>query len=60
MFAQAAEQIHAHEPFTVDILYGDSEGGQRVITRFALFPGRDETWLAAVSHHWNLDRSDPR
>jgi hypothetical protein len=60
MFARARRTILDREPFTVDLLYGDSEGGQRVITRFSMLPGKDQSWLAAVSHHWNLDRADPR
>jgi hypothetical protein len=57
--------ISESEPVTVDILYGDHEGGQRTITRFYL-PSRehsgDEPWLrlCSVSRHWNLDREDPR
>jgi hypothetical protein len=51
---------------TVDILYGDHEGGQRTITRFSLAPrgqaGEEEDWrwLCSTSRHWNLDRADPR
>ncbi len=46
--------------FTIDILYGDGEGGQRVISRFAVIPAGEDQWLASVSRHWNLDRDDPR
>jgi hypothetical protein len=59
-FAEAARAIRAREYLTVDILYGDAEGGQRMISRFSLIPVGDEEWLAAVSRHWNLDRPDPR
>ena len=45
---------------TVDILYGDHEGGQRVVTRFGLQPRQDEGWLISVNRHWNIDRPDPR
>jgi hypothetical protein len=48
------------ERLTIDILYGDREGGQRMISRFGLIPVGDGQWLTAVSHHWNLDRPDPR
>ena len=41
-------------------LYGDHEGGQRTITRFAMLPRDDGGWIAVVSRHWNLDRTDPR
>jgi hypothetical protein len=57
----ALEAIKAREPVTVDLLYGDFEGGQRVITRFVLRPaGHDETWISSATHHWNVDRPDPR
>ena len=59
-FQSTAEVINARQPFTIDLLYGDGEGGQRMITRFSLLPGRDDEWITAVSHHWNLDRPDPR
>ena len=45
---------------TIEILYGDGEGGQRVISRFAVLPAGDDQWLVSVSKHWNLDREDPR
>jgi hypothetical protein len=45
---------------TVDLLYGDYEGGQRVISRFLMRPGREDTWLLSVTRHWNVDRPDPR
>ena len=37
----------------MDILYGDHEGGQRTMTRFALLPRDDGVWLAAAGRHWN-------
>jgi hypothetical protein len=58
--ADAAKMITNRQPFTIDLQYGDFEGGQRMITRFTLLPGRDDRWLSAVSHHWNMDRSEPR
>jgi hypothetical protein len=54
------DAVKRHESLTIDILYGDGEGGQRVITRFALVPIGDDEWLSSVSRHWNLDREDPR
>ena len=54
------EAIKQHQSLTVDMLYGDAEGGQRVITRFALIPIGEDDWLTSVSRHWNLDRDDPR
>ncbi len=58
--------IEAGKGVTVDILYGDHEGGQRTITRFFITPraqvADEEPWLwrCSTSRHWNLDRADPR
>jgi len=59
-FAEAAESVRAHQAMTVDVLYGDHEGGQRTITRFGFMPRGDEDWLLAGARHWNVDRDDPR
>ncbi len=55
-----AEAVKNRESLTVSMLYGDGEGGQRVITRFAVIPAGDSDWLTSASRHWNLDRDDPR
>ena len=55
-----AEAVKNRESLTVSMLYGDGEGGQRVITRFAVVPAGDSDWLTSASRHWNLDRDDPR
>jgi hypothetical protein len=48
------------QPFGVDLLYTDLEGGQRTITRFAVRPKREGSgWITVASRHWNLDRPDP-
>jgi hypothetical protein len=52
--------ITNREIVTVEVLYGDGEGGQRVVSRFAVIPAGDDAWLVSVSKHWNLDRDDPR
>ena len=59
-FATASEAITNRKMMTIDLLYGDHEGGQRTISRFALIPAGEDQWLATVSRHWNLDRADPR
>ena len=59
-FAGAREALCGRRHSTVDLLYGDAEGGQRVISRFAIIPIGDDRWLATVSRHWNIDRPDPR
>ena len=59
-FRAAADVIMARQPFTIDLLYSDGEGGQRIISRFSLAPAHDDGWITGVSRHWNLDRPDPR
>jgi hypothetical protein len=59
-FARARERIESGEPVTIDILYGDHEGGQRVVTRFLVSRREDEAWMASAGRHWNIDRDDPR
>jgi len=59
-FDKVREVIVNHEPFTIDVLYGDHEGGQRTVSRFLLRPTKDGEWFATVGRHWNLDRADPR
>ena len=51
--------IEAGNGITIDLLYGDHEGGQRTISRFQLSPAHDQ-WVLQVVLHWNLDRADPR
>jgi hypothetical protein len=53
--------------FAVDVLYGDAEGTQRVVSRFFITRGPtghtdedDDEWLLMVSRHWNLDLPNPR
>jgi hypothetical protein len=41
-------------------LYGDAEGGQRMVSRYTMVPREDGQWFAAVARHWNLDRDEPR
>ncbi len=59
-FLAAAALIKERKPLMIDLLYGDYEGGQRTISRFALQPRSDDGWLVTVSRHWNIDRADPR
>jgi hypothetical protein len=56
--------IQNREPFTIDLLYGDHEGGQRVVSRIGIIPREspenETAWLLTVGRHWNIDRDDPR
>lgn len=46
--------------FSVEILYGDFEGGQRVITRYNVVREEDGVWRTGTVRHWQIDRPDPR
>ena len=59
-FAEAKAAIEAREALTIDVLYGDHEGGQRTITRFGLLHHADGVWLTSAGRYWNVDRGDPR
>jgi hypothetical protein len=56
----ARQAVIDAEALTIDLLYGDQEGGQRVITRFVLRRSREGTWISSATHHWNVDRPNPR
>jgi hypothetical protein len=60
-YDEAMAAVRISEPLTVDMLYGDHEGGQRAISRFMLRrPSADGPWIGSVVRHWNVDRPDPR
>jgi len=56
-FAAMRDAIEARRRVAIDVLYGDHEGGQRTITRFALWPAGDDSWLTTTTRHWNVDGS---
>jgi hypothetical protein len=63
LYEAAAAAIKANEVLTIDVMYGDQEGGQRAISRLTLQrpAGNDDgPWIASTVLHWNLDRPDPR
>jgi hypothetical protein len=45
---------------TVDLLYGDHEGGQLTISRFILTREEDGNWRPGVVRHWPLEGVNPR
>jgi hypothetical protein len=47
-------------PLTVDLLYGDHEGGQLTISRFILTREDEGHWRPGVVRHWVLEGIDPR
>jgi hypothetical protein len=62
-YRAARRAVEARQRMGVDILYGDFEGGQRMISRFMLSPHEidgEVRWHAAVGRHWSVDRPEPR
>jgi hypothetical protein len=75
-FGVVAAEVKAQGQVYIDLLYGNFEGGERVVSRFNLVyrepsqlghaaagPGQapaEGRWLASVVRHWNVDRPDPR
>jgi hypothetical protein len=59
-YDEACRAVTSHGPMTVDVLYGDHDGGQRIITRFGLQPRGEEDWLLSAGRHWSVDQPDPR
>jgi hypothetical protein len=45
--------------FSIDLLYGDYEGGQRVVSRYGVFQDDGQRRLRVV-RHWQVDRANPR
>jgi len=60
LFGAVTDAIAERHAMTLDLLYGDHQGGQRTVSRFSLIPAGDAQWLAVIGRHWNLDRPDPR
>jgi hypothetical protein len=59
--APVSAAVEAGRRVSIDLMYGDHEGGQRAIVRFSLMvsddgPGR----YANVLRYWNIDNDDPR
>jgi hypothetical protein len=59
-YEAARQAIKDGGPLTVDVLYGDNEGGQRMISRYVLRRAGDDTYISSSTRHWNVDRPDPR
>ena len=59
-YAEARDAVERRIVLIIDLLYGDYEGGQRTITRFALRPLGEDGWTVTTARHWNIDRDDPR
>ena len=58
-FQLASAGVKAGDPVTLYLLYGDFEGGQRVISQFNIRQA-GENWLIEAVRHFNVDRPEPR
>src|SRR3954469_6283816 len=54
-YAEARAAIEARAAVTVELLYGDHQGAQRIVSLFSLMPWEDGRWMATVGRHWNVD-----
>lgn len=57
LYKDVALAIETGGRVTVDVLYGDHEGGQPSITRFVLLP-REQSWRCDATRHWSLPASE--
>jgi hypothetical protein len=53
-YRSMSDAIGSAGRITIDLLYGDHEGGQPTITRFVLLPLPEHGWRCDVTHHWSL------
>lgn len=66
IFTRVRAAAEAGELLVLSLLYGDFEGGQRMISQFSLRyqPGEGATrpghWLASAARHFSVDGPDPR
>jgi hypothetical protein len=58
LYQQVARGIETAGRITVDILYGDHEGGQPAIARFVLLPEAGP-WRCDATRHWSLPGRKP-
>jgi hypothetical protein len=60
LYQEVTQAIGTGGRVTVDVLYGDHEGGQPSITRFVLLPEAG-SWRYDATRHWSLQASqEPR
>ncbi len=61
IYGETVAAIERGDTITIDLLYGDHEGGQHTVTRISLLPHPDGgPRMASTSRHWNIERDDPR
>ena len=60
LYGEFRRVLVEHQPFTIDLLYGDQDGGQRTISRCLVLPAKEDGWYGQIARHWHLDRAAPR
>ena len=60
LFAAISAKIGARQGFAIDVLYCNSEGGQRSVSRFQVVPVAEDAWICTVGRHFSLDHDLPR
>jgi hypothetical protein len=55
LYEPLATAARNRDPITVDVLYTDINGGQRTVSRLAIFPGQADHWVASLARHWVID-----
>jgi len=60
LYRAMTDAIRTNGRITIDLLYGDHEGGQPTITRFVLLPSEQHRWRCDVTRHWSLKSMDSR
>ena len=58
LYVSTAEAIRTRGRITIDLLYGDHEGGQPTVTRFVVLADEPDGWRCDVTRHWSLDQHD--
>ena len=58
LYAALDEAIRTSGRVTIDLLYGDHEGGQPTISRFVLLPAERDRWRCDVTRHWSLAQTE--
>lgn len=59
-YEMALKAVDTGEVLILDLLYGDYNGGQRMITRFGSTRRDDGDWMLSAARHWHIDRAGPR
>ena len=52
LYAATKQALRSRGRLTIDLLYGDLEGGQPTVTRLVALPSTEETWRCDVARHW--------